>query len=452
MSVSDQADSPTHTKASHSKLGVPAAVSVAVGMVVGAGLFKSPAVVAENAGTDMLLFGAWILGGAISLIGALCYAELASAFPSRGGDYSFLTRAYGRWVGLMFAWARFAVINTGSIALLGFVLGDYVNAALPLGPYGPAIYAAAAIVVLTVLNLTDRTAGVDTQMGLTSLLVIGAVGVSLVGVWLALQGVAPMDAAPVERAAGTGFGVAMVFVLLAYGGWTEVATLSSEMKDNRRGMLKAMTASMIVVTLLYLFVNWALWRGLGLKGLAESDAPAADLLAQAFGSFAQWPIILIVLAAVITSINATILVGGRTTFAAAKDWPGLNRLAVWDDKHAIPKRAIIAQSLMALLLVGLGAATRDGFVTLVDYTAPVFWLFIAMSGLSVIILRHKAPDVERPYLTPLYPVLPLLFAASAVFVLWSSIVYVKIGAVVGLAVLSFGAVIGWLARPKANTA
>ena len=257
-----------------------------------------------------------------------------------------------------------------------------------------------------------------------------------------------MDAAPVQRGQGATFGVAMVFVLLAYGGWTEVATLSSEMKDNRRGMLKAMTASMVVVTLLYLLVNWALWRGLGLKGLAESQAPAADLLAQAFGSFAQWPIILIVLAAVVTSINATILVGGRTTFAAAKDWPGLNSLAVWDDSHAVPKRAIIAQSVMALLLVGLGAATRDGFVTLVDYTAPVFWLFIALSGISVIVLRRKAPAVERPYLTPLYPILPLLFAGSAVFVLWSSIVYVKIGAVVGLGVLALGAVIGWIARSK----
>lgn len=420
-------------------LSAVAAASVAVGMVVGAGLFKSPATVAANVDTDALLFAAWALGGAVSLIGALCYAELAAAFPSRGGDYHFLTLAYGRWVGFLFAWARFAVINTGALALLGFVLGDYLNAALPLGPYGPALYAAAAVLLLSMLNLSDRRAGVDAQLGFTSLLVIGVLAVSAVGLWIAYQDLpAASVSVPASATATPAFGVAMVFVLLAYGGWTEVATLSSEVADRTHGMLKAMVLSMALVTVLYLLVNWALWRGLGLEGLAASQAPAADLLARAFGPAAQIPIILVVAAAVITSLNATILVGGRTTYAVTKEWPGLHVIGKWDASHSVPRRAIIAQAVVALCLIAFGAATREGFVTMVDYTAPVFWLFIGLSGVAVIILRRRQPDTPRPFKVPLYPWLPLLFVASSAYVVWSSVAYVKVGAVAGVGVLALG--------------
>lgn len=428
-----------------------AAVSVAVGMVVGAGLFRSPAQVAENVGSDAALFGAWLLGGILGIVGALCYAELATTYPNRGGDYGFLQRAYGRWAGFLFAWARFAVINTGSIALLGYVLGDYAQSAVPLGPHGSAIYAALTIVLLTAINLRGRTASLDAQYGLTAFLVAAVAAVGLVGVWAAIQNLPPLDPTPTTVGSIPEFGVAMVFVMLAYGGWTEVATLSAEVRDSRRGMLRAMLAAMGIVTVLYLVVNFALWRGLGLSGLAQSEAPAADFLARALGEWAAIPVVLIVVAAVITSINATIIAGARTTFAAAEDWPGLGALGSWDTRRGVPALAVVAQSLVALALVGLGAWARNGFVTLVDYTAPVFWLFIALSGFAVIILRRKHPNVERPFAVPLYPLLPLVFVASALFVLWSSLNYVKIGGLVGLAVLACGGLVGaWLIRGAKN--
>jgi APA family basic amino acid/polyamine antiporter len=428
------------------RLPARAAVSVAVGMMVGAGLFRSPAVVAANVGSDAALFLVWVFGGVLGVVGALCYAELASTYPSRGGDYFFLRRAYGRWAGFLFAWARFAVINTGSIALLGYVLGDYLQTAFPLGDFGSAYYAAAAIVVLTLINIRGRASSLDTQYGMTTLLVAGVIGVGLVGVYIAVRGVLPVAPEPLLVGSAGNFGVAMVFVMLAYGGWTEVATLSAEMHDQRRGMLRALVASMVIVTALYLLINWALWRGLGLTGLATSVAPAADLLRVAFGSFASLPIVINVAAAVINSNNSTIIVCARTTIAAAQDWPGLQSLGQWDLARGVPPVAIVAQSIVALILVGLGAWTREGFATLVDYTAPVFWFFVAMSGVAVIVLRQRDSEIDRPYRLPLYPWLPLVFIGSSLFVLWSSLAYVKAGAVAGLVVMALGGLFGLILK------
>ncbi|HWL40269.1 MAG TPA: amino acid permease, partial [Gemmatimonadaceae bacterium] len=145
------------------------AIAIIVGIVIGAGIFKSPALVAGMAGSADWMFAAWGLGGLVSLIGALCYAELATTYPHVGGDYHFLHRAYGRGVSFLFAWARFSVITTGSIALLAFVFGDYMSEVLSLGRYSPVIYAAAAVLVLSWINLRGIRSGAATQTWLTLL-------------------------------------------------------------------------------------------------------------------------------------------------------------------------------------------------------------------------------------------------------------------------------------------
>ncbi|MBX9745962.1 MAG: amino acid permease, partial [Hyphomonadaceae bacterium] len=245
---------------------------LAVGMVVGAGIFKSPALVAEAAGSAEWLFIAWALGGLITLVGALCYAELATAFAHPGGDYHFLKLAYGRSWSFLFAWARFTVINSGSIALLGFVLGDYLNVVLPLGSEGAAIYAALSVGILTAFNLRGAGKGHDAaDYGLTGLEVIGLLAMVSAGLVLIVQGVPPADSAPLNVSAPSpDFGYALVYALLAFGGWSEVATLSAEVRDPRRGMVRALVAAVALITALYLAVNWAFWYGLGVEGLAAS--------------------------------------------------------------------------------------------------------------------------------------------------------------------------------------
>ncbi|QGZ93285.1 Serine/threonine exchanger SteT [Terricaulis silvestris] len=428
---------------------------LAVGMVVGAGIFRSPAAVAEAAGSPEWLFAAWALGGLITLVGALCYAELATAFPHPGGDYHFLRLAYGRNWSFLFAWARFTVINSGSVALLGYVLGDYLNVVIPLGTIGPPLYAALSVIILTAFNLRGAGKGHDAaDYSLTGLEVVGLLAIVAAALALILQGVPAVEGLNLTNIAAPppSFGYALVYALLAFGGWSEVATLSAEVRDPKRGMLRALVMAAALITVLYLAVNWAFWYGLGVEGLAASTAPAADLIAKAFGPWAGVITALAIAFAVITSINATIVVGGRTTYACAHDWPALKRIGRWDEKRQIPSAAIWAQGIISLALVVFGAFYQ-GFATLVDYTAPVYWLFLAMSGIAVIVLRIRQPNAERPFKTPLYPVLPILFALSSVAMLWSALSYVTAetgaGALVSLCVLGSGIIaLFFVARAK----
>ena len=330
-------------------------------MVIGAGIFKAPSMVAGMTGEASWMFAAWALGGVMSLIGALCYAELSTAYAHVGGDYHFLQRAYGRSVSFLFAWARFSVIATGSIALLAFVFGDYMHQLLPLGALGPACYAAAAIVVLSWLNMRSVKAGTQAQAWLTAIEVGGLLLIVAAALYLLGNGQALPAPRPAAMALPASFGLAMVFVLLTYGGWNEAAYLSAELKNGRRDMVRALVLSLTIITALYLLVTWAYWQGLGLDGMRRSDAIAADLVRNAFGPVGAHVISLLIAIAAITSINATIIVGARSSYAAGADWPALARLGVWDSGSGTPANALRVQCVVALLLVLVGAWTGSGF-------------------------------------------------------------------------------------------
>jgi len=414
------------------------AVSVCVGMVIGAGIFITTPLAAANLPSGGALLAVWLFGGAMSLAGALCFAEMAAAFPDAGGDYNFLRRAYGDGVGFLFAWSRFGVIHTGSMALLAFTFGDYLATVVPLGAYGAAWIAAATIVVLAALNLAGLKFGIGTQVWLLWCVVVGLLAVIAAGAWFGVTGTAPRAGGAVAAEPTFALGSALVFVFLAYGGWSDTATLSAEMRDARHGMKRALVLGMSLVTLLYVLVNAAYLRGLGHAGLAASKAPAADLMFHAFGPAGQTLIVAIVALTSITSINAIMIAGARTTYAAARDTAGLAQLAGWHVARGTPRGAIVATTALALALVGFGAYTRGGFETMVDYLSPVYWLFMTLSGLALLVLRWRYPDVARPFRVPWYPWLPLVFVASSVYVLYSSLAYVRIGAVVGVAVLAAG--------------
>ncbi|MCU7370390.1 APC family permease [Paucibacter sp. O1-1] len=423
------------------RLDVRHAVSVCVGMVIGAGIFKTSPMVAGALASDAQLYLAWAFGGLLSLVGALCFAEMAAAFPDAGGDYHFLRRAYGQRLGFLFAWSRFAVIHTGSMALLAFVFGDYLAQAIDLspwlGPYANAVLAAGLIALLTALNLAGVRVGLGTQLGLMSvvlggLALLGGAGLSL--------GVPPQT--PLSTAGATpDWGTAMIFVFLAYGGWSDAATLSAEMRDAKHGIVKALLIGLALVMGLYLLANWAYLQGLGLAGLARSEAPAADLMRAAFGRGGELLIVGIVTLTALSVMNAILIAGPRTTYAAARDLARELHLGKWNAKRGTPTAAVLATSGVALALVAFGAATRGGFSTMVDYLSPVYWFFLCLSGAAVIVLRRREPDAPRPFKVPLYPLLPLLFVACCAYLLYASLVYVKAGALVGVAVLGVGAVV-----------
>lgn len=429
-------------------LSLAAAIALIVGIVIGAGIFKAPALVASFSPSAGWMFAAWVLGGVISLIGALVYAELATTYPNAGGDYHFLQRAFGPRTAFLFAWARFTVIVTGSITLLAYVFGDYMTRLLPLGPMSEALYAAAAVGVLTWVNVRGIKSGATTQTWLTALEVLGLLFVVIAGLALAVQGTGP--AVPPAAAAGAStsptlaaFGMAMVFVLLTFGGWNEAAYISAELKNERRNMVRALVGSIGLITALYLLVTWAYWAGLGLQGMAQSQAVAADLMKAAFGDTGEAVIAIIVAVAALTSINATMIVGARSNYAVGRQWPLFRRLGLgdWDGERATPVNALLVQGGLALALVLLGLYARGGFQTMVDYTAPVFWFFFLLCSAALMVLRRKDPLAERPFKVPLYPLLPLVFCAVCAYMLWSSLVYVKVGALAGVAVLATGALL-----------
>ncbi len=444
-------------------LGVREAVAIVVGVVIGAGIFKAPSMVAGLSPTPGWMFAAWLLGGVVSLVGALCYAELATSHPHPGGDYHFLQRAYGRAVSLLFGWARLTVITTGSIALLAFVFGDYMSRVLPLPGLAPAAgsaaYAAAAVLALTLVNLRGVASGAFAQVWLT-LLEAGGLLLVVAGA-LAVGAVAPAlePAVPAAEPSAARFGLAMVFVLLTYGGWNEAAYISAELREPRRNMLRALVLSIGLITALYLLVVWAYWHGLGMAGMADSTAIAADLLQRAFGPAGEAAISLMVAVAALTSINATMIVGARTAYALGRDWAPLRALGRWDGARGTPPVALRLQCLAALALVAVGAVTGSGFVAMVEFTAPVFWLFFLLSGLSLFVLRRRAPQRPAPYRVPFYPLLPLLFCAACAYMLWSSLSYVasrQFGGInagwISVAVLALGLVPLWLMRAGLRSA
>ena len=421
-------------------------VALTVGVVVGASIFRTPSLVAENAGSPTLAIGVWLLGGAVSFIGAVCYAELASAYPHAGGDYHYFQRAFGDWMAFLFAWARLVVIQTGSIALLAFVFGDYATELWSLGPHSSPLYAGGAIVGLTVLNAVGVRLGKTTQRLLTVATVLGLLVVIGAGLFFAPESGTATAPSGGGSMSSSQFGMAMVFVLLTYGGWNESAYVSAELHDVQRNMIRALLISLGLITTLYLFVNWAYLNGLGLDGMSGTDAVAADLMRATLGETGALLLSLFVAVAALSSTNATIFTGARTSFALGRDASIFSVLGAWNEEGDTPANALWVQGGIALTLVGVGAATRQGFESMVDYTAPVFWLFFLATGVSLFVLRRTEPDVPRPFEVPLYPLTPLAFCLASAYMLWSSLAYTGVGALLGAGVLLAGVPLLWFRR------
>lgn len=418
------------------------AVAMTVGIVLGAGIFRTPSLVAGGVSSELMLMAVWLAGGLVALIGALCYAELASAFPHAGGDYHYLRRAFGGRIAFLYAWARLAVIQTGSVAILCFVFGDYLAALAPLGPNGSAIYAALAVIALTAINWLGVQQASRTQ-NLLTLLEVGGLAIIIVA-GLALAPAAPPPPPAGASAPGNAIGLVMVFVLLTYGGWNEAVYITSELRGGPRKMVRVLLLGIGIITTLYLLANLAYVEALGLDGMAASDAVAAELMRRAAGDTGAVIITIAVVIAALTSANATIFTGARSTYALGRDMPALRFLGHWNSPKGTPGNALLVQGAVSLLLVIGGAFARDGFQTAVEYTAPVFWFFFLLVGISLFVLRRREPDTPRPFRVPLYPLTPILFCAVNAWLLWSSLAYTGWGALVGAGVLAAGIVLLFL--------
>jgi amino acid transporter len=381
----------------------------------------------------------------------MCYAELASTFPHAGGDYHFLRRAYGRGVSFVFAWSRSLVIQTGGIAGLAFVFADYVIPVFALGAEAVPWLAALAVVSLTLINMRELRYGRGAQKLLTTVQVCGLLLVilagSVVGILNSGAGAAP---APETSPSTPAIGMAMVFVLFTFGGWSEAAYISAEVHDDRKGIVHALLGGLGIITLLYLLANMAYLSALGHAGIAASPVVAADLMNAAMGKWGALALSVIVAASALCSANATIVTGSRGGYAFGRDYPMFGFLATWQEGASSPANSLLAQGCIALVLIAFGAVTRNGFEAMVAYTAPVFWLFLAMVSLAVIVLRHREPDAPRPFKVPLYPVTPIVFLLTSLFMLYSTLNYAGVGSLLGIAVMLAGVPVMIAARARSH--
>jgi APA family basic amino acid/polyamine antiporter len=270
--------------------------------------------------------------------------------------------------------------------------------------------------------------------------------VVVAGLWPGAARPAPAAAAP----PGAAYGLALVFVLLAYGGWSESSYLSGDLRDVRRNMVRVLVIATAIITLIYVLMNLAYLNILGLEGIRRSNAVGADAVRKVAGSHGAVALALVICCVALSALNGTIFTGARLYHAVGNDLPLLRRLGLDASRGGNPTAAFLAQSAVAMSLIVFGATTRDGFQAMIAYTAPVFWLFLLLVGVSYFVLRRREPDQERPFRTPLYPLTPLLFCLTCAYLLYASLVYTGLGALVGVAVLLIGVPVVWLAMPRTS--
>jgi APA family basic amino acid/polyamine antiporter len=432
------------------------AIGIIVGIVVGSMIFKAPAWVAGLTGSASWMMLTWLLGGFLCLCGALCYAELATTYPHVGGEYTYLSRAFGRHLGFLFIWARSTVIQTGSIAMLAYVFGDYLANLLGARHVAtPMLFALAATAVLTGFNLVGLRVGARAQNVLTAVKVIGVLGIVAVGLLLVrpaasadTTAAASAPAAPVAGWPGfSALGLAMVFVLYTFGGWNEAAYVAGEVRHRRRDMLWVLLGGVGLITLLYVAANLAYLRALGMDGMAGAkQAVAAELMQRGLGAPGVIAVTVLVAVAALSAIDGCIFTGSRAMAALGQDHAAFRFLGQWHPRFRTPVAAIGVQSVIAAILIllpGLGGPRvrewlGSGFDTAVEYTAPAFWLFLLLTGVSVVVLRFRDRRLERPFRVPLFFVTVFLFCLMSGWMLYRSLDYRLGGAVVGVAVLAAG--------------
>lgn len=432
-------------------LSVTDGVFLVAGMVIGVGIFKAPGLVAANSSSAAEFFFAWLLGGVASLCGALVYAELAARYPETGGEYVFLRRGLGDGAAFVFAWARMTVIQTGAIAAVAFVLGDYASQIVPLGKSSSAVWAAIAVVLLTLLNIAGTLQSKTLQKVMEMILIFALVAISIGGI---MKGSGA--AAPVPAASGGGFALMMIFILYTYGGWNEGAYLAGEVRDARRNMVKVLVLGIVIVTALYLLVNLGYYSALGLAGMKSSKAVATDAIRLIAGEKAAVLLAVVVCVSAATTINAAIFTGARTSYALGTDFRLFRRLGTWRDSGSTPANALLLQGAITLVLIWAGSFTQDGFEAMVAYTLPVFWTFFLLTGLTLLVFRRRQAEPPQ-FRTPLFPWVPIAFYATCAFMLWASIDYLRnpvygprFGSLVlaGLVVMALGIPLYFFSRKK----
>jgi len=410
-----------------------------VGIIIGAGIYATPPDVARGVAAAWQVPLIWLAGGLLTLCGALSYAELATAYPQQGGDYVYLSRAYGRWAGFLFGWIQLTIVRPADIAVPAFVFAKYAGRIVDLpGGYDDRAYAALAVIALTAINIVGVRQGKWTQ----NLLTVAKTAGLLLIVFVAFSAVRGPQVAVVR----TGFPpltVAFIFVLYTFGGWNEMAYVAAEVKNPQRNIVRALVLGSVAVTAVYVLVNLALMYALSYGGLANSSAVATDAIATAFPAHAAEILIAVLICvSALGGVNGLIFTGARISYAVGADHRVFRLLGRWSGKTGTPVMALQLQGLLALLLV----VVFDSFDEPIIYCAAAVYTFYMATGLAVFVLRGKDRDRPRPYRVALYPLPTILFVGVCAFMIYGAVTYKPRMALLAGGIVLVGLIVYWVAE------
>ena len=384
-----------------------------VGGIIGSGIFMVPATVALYTTSSSLFFMVWILGGIISLFGALSVAELGAAMPRAGGQYVYLNEAYGPVWGYLYGWSAVAVINTASIAAVGVAFAEYLSFFTSLSSFDIKSIAIASIIILTIINVIDVKSGARFQNWFTFTKIASIIIVILLGLFLdggSTQNLFPFFNDQSFSSLVGPLGLAMVAVLWTFDGWIFITYVAGEVKNPGRNIPLSIIYCMIIIVSVYLALNYVLVFALGFDKMIGSELVMSDAASIFLGNQGGAIITIIILISLIGANNGFILTSARINYAMAKNKLFFKQAASIHPKYKSPSNALIIQCVWACILTFTGT-----FNQLITYIIFASWIFYGMSAGAVIILRFKKPELKRPYKTPLYPWIPIIFILFAIF-------------------------------------
>lgn len=419
--------------------------AIVAGSVIGSGIFLVPGNIANHLVSLPAVLAVWFAGGMLSLFGALSLAELGAMFPAAGGLYVYLREAYGRPIGFLYGWGLVIMIQTGTIATLAAGFSLYLSQMVPLSQWQQKLLAIASILVLTGFNLMSLRKAKQLQNVSNAAKLLG---LALLGAFLFWRGhaaVLHVNWTMTTRSGLLPYGVALIAVLWAYEGWHVVSFTASEFRTPQRDLPRSLVAGTLIVAVIYLVINVAYYSVLNAHSVAGMPSAAADAVQQAYGSGVLWLVSLLILTSILGAMNGMILTGPRVYYAMARDRMFFRFLARTTERSRVPMAAILVQGIWAVVLVLTGNFQQ--LFTSVIFTA---WIFYGLAVAGVIVLRIRHPQQHRPFRTPGYPLLPLLFVIAAGAVVWSTIATMPGHAAIGISAILAGLPIFFLFRSRSG--
>ncbi|HWC46846.1 MAG TPA: amino acid permease [Casimicrobiaceae bacterium] len=419
-------------------LGFTDLVMLTLGTVIGSGIFLVPAIVLRQTGERFgLAMAVWAVGGFVSFLGALTYAELGGSQPEAGGLYAYIRDAFGPLPAFLYGWTSFLVIASGSCAALAVAFSNYLGQIVPLGTVAARVVSVLLIAGVATINIVGarRSSTVEnwaTGAKVGALLIISGVLVAI-GRGMSAAPVASTAAPPSTLSLLSGAGAAMIGVLWAYEGWQYVTFAAGETREPQRVFPRAIAVATGALIVLYLLANLGYVAALGLRGAAASDHVAADAMRAAFGPASGTALVVLVLVSIFSAANGLTLSAPRMYYAMARDGLFFARLRAVNPRFGTPVAAIVLYAIWSAVLAATGT-----FQQLLTYVVFAGWIFYALGALSVFGSRRKFPERPRPFLTPFYPVTPALFAIAAALLVANTLVTQTREAVIGLAAVACG--------------